>query len=132
MNLDFLWRLNAHINTLGLFAASHVGNLDITDSISVLAVPGGISQTYYDGTRDQDYNVQISAKSDDQNVCVGALNSIMDNLILLSTLNSNNGSFEFNRFVIENPPTFVTQLETGEFIYELSCTAKITIFRGAM
>lgn len=132
MNLDFIWRINDHINTLNLFAVSYVGNLDVDSNIGVLAVPGGISQTYYDGTRDQDYNIQVSVKSDKQQECVEALNAVMDDFITLNVLNSNNNSFDFNRIVVENPPSFVTQLETGEFIYELQCTAKITIFRGAM
>ena len=97
-----------------------------------MAMPGGIKTTYYDGTRDQDYNVQISAKSIKQQDALGALNEIMMDLIALGVLTSTNLSFEFNRFVIENPPSFVTQLETGEFIYELSATAKLTIFEGAM
>lgn len=132
MNLDFIWNLNDHLNTLGLYAESNVGNLTEKDSLAVTALPGGINQIFYDGLRDQDYNVQVSAKSKQQQNCIGALNAVMHELLTIDVLPSKNDTYTFDGFVVPSPPTFIFQDEQGWFVYQLSCTAKLTINRGVI
>lgn len=131
-NLDFLWRLNEFINSLGLYANSNVGNLMDTESISVTALPGGITQKFYDGIRDQDYNISFVTKSKQQQNCVSALNAIQYSLLTINDLPSGNGSYVFDSFVSDTPPNFVVKDEQGWFIYELSATAKLTINKGVV
>ena len=132
MQLDFLWRLQEQIENLDLKSPSYIGVLDIDDSVSILATPGGISNLFYDGTKDQQYNIQFSAKSKNQETCLFDLSDIYDYLYSLQPITSNNGSFEFQGFTGITLPTFVVQDEQGWFIYQMSATANLTIYKGAI
>jgi len=132
INLDFLWVLNSYINSLGLFARSNVGNLMESDSIAIQALPGGITQKFYNGMRDQDYNISFTVKSKKQQDCITTLNTIHYNLLALGALPSVNGSYIYDRFVVDSQPNFILKDEQGYFIYELSTIAKITINRGVV
>lgn len=130
MELDFLGKLNSKINSLGLYARSSIGLLDVDESLSIMAMPGGAELEYMDGTRDKDYQVQVNAKSMDQMNCFNALTAIYQTLENLSDLPSGNGSYEFNKISIQSLPSLVMQDEQGFYIYQLSMSAKITIYRG--
>ena len=130
MDLDFLQKFNNKINSLGLHARSSIGLLDVGESLSVMAMPGGSEVEYMDGTRDKDYQVQVNAKSVDQMNCYNALTAIYQTLENLSDLPSSNGSYEFNKISIQSLPSLVMQDEQGFYIYQLSISAKITIYRG--
>lgn len=131
--LDFIWRLNDYINTLGLFAWSDVGVLDDEDSISLLAMPGGEETVYMNGVRDKDYQVQINAKSLNQLNCIEALSHVARVLENLkeNEIQSENDSFDFESIKITVMPNIIAQDEQGFFIYGLSISAKITIYKGA-
>ena len=130
--LDFIWRLNDYINTLDLFAWSNVGVLDDGDSISVMAMPGGEETIYFDGTRDKNLNVQINAKSENQLSCIDALSKIARVLENLEedAIKSHNDTFYFESIRVTSPVSIVAQDEQGFFIYALSISAKITIYKG--
>lgn len=130
--LDFIWRLNDYINTLDLFAWSNVGILDIGESISTMAMPGGEEIVYFDGARDKDLNVQINAKSENQLHCIEALSKVARVLENLkeNTIKSENDSFYFESINITSPVSIVGEDEQGFFIYALSISAKITIYKG--
>ncbi|MER2172170.1 MAG: minor capsid protein [Psychrobacillus psychrodurans] len=130
MNLDFLDKLNDQINSLGLYAPSSIGLLDVDESLSIMAMPGGTEVEYMDGTRDKDYQVQVNAKSMDQLNCFNALTAIYQTLENLSDLPSSNGSYEFNKISTQSLPSLVMQDEQRFYIYQLSLSAKITIYRG--
>lgn len=130
MELDFLWKLNGKINSLGLYARSSIGLLDVDESLSIMAMPGGSELEYMDGTRDKDYQVQVNAKSMDQMDCYNALTAIYQSLENLSELPSGNGSYEFNKISITSLPSLVMQDEQGFYVFQLSLSAKITIYRG--
>lgn len=130
MDLDFLGKLNSKINSLGLYARSSIGLLDVDESLSVMAMPGGSEVEFMDGTRDKDYQVQVNAKSTDQMNCYNALTAIYQTLENLSDLPSSNGSYDFNKISIQSLPSLVMQDEQGFYIYQLSLSAKITIYRG--
>ena len=130
MDLDFLPKLNDKINSLGLYARSSIGLLDADESLSIMAMPGGSEVEYMDGTRDKDYQVQVNAKSIDQMNCYNALTAIYQSLENLSDLPSSNGSYEFNKISITSLPSLVMQDEQGYYIFQLSLSAKITIYRG--
>ena len=130
--LDFIWRLNDYINTLDLFAWSNVGTLDVNESLSVLAMPGGEEVVFMDGTRDKDLNVQINVKSKNQLNCIESLSLIARKLENLQekAIKSDNDSFNFQKITIMSPLSIVAHDEQGYFIYALSISAKITIYEG--
>jgi len=132
MNLDFLLVLRNYIESLGLYAKSYIGNLEYDESISIQALPGGIKRLFYDGTRDQTYNVQIAAKSKNQLNCLNSLDTVLGSLTTITDLSSMNGSYQFVDINIESPPTIVGQDEKGYFIYQLSCTVRMLIKKGAI
>src|SRR5690606_3768367 len=103
--LDFIWRLNDYINTLDLFALSNVGLLEESDSLSVMAMPGGEETIYFDGTRDKNLNVQINAKSKNQLNCIEALSKIARVLENLqeNTIKSENDSFYLESISVTSP-----------------------------
>lgn len=128
--LDFIWRLNDYINTLGLFARSDVGVLDVGESMSLMAMPGGEETVYMDGVRDKNYQMQINAKSIDQFNCIESLSHVARVLENLKEdeIKSHNGTFDFESIRIISPLSIVAQDEQGYFIYTLSISAKITIY----
>ena len=130
--LDFIWRLNDYINTLDLFAWSNVGVLEETESLSVMAMPGGEEIVYFDGSRDKHFNVQINAKSKNQLNCIDSLAKIARVLENLdeNTIKSENDSFYFESISVTSPVSIVGQDEQGFFIYALSISAKIHINKG--
>ena len=130
--LDFIWRLNDYINTLDLFARSNVGILETEDSLSVMAMPGGEETVYFDGTRDKNLNIQINAKSINQLNCIDSLAKIARVLENLpeNAIQSENDSFYFESISVTSPVSIVAKDEQGFFIYALSISAKITIYKG--
>lgn len=127
INLDFIWSLNDAVNTLNLHAASRVGILSEKDSVSVIASPGGVNNTFYDNSKDQDYNIQFSAKSLNQELVVNSLAQIMYSNFTNSDVQSLNDSFVFNEIIFSSPPSFVVQDENGYYIWQLQGTAKLQI-----
>ena len=130
--LDFIWRLNDYINTLDLFAWSNVGMLEVDESLSVLAMPGGEETIYMDGTRDKHLNIQVNAKSQDQLNCIESLSLIARKLENLpeNAIQSDNDSFKFQKISITSPLSIVAHDDQNYFIYALSISAKITIYEG--
>lgn len=123
-------RLNEKINSLGLFAHCTIGLLDTGESLSIMAMPGGEETVYMDGIRDKDYQVQVNAKSKSQENCFDALTKIYQTLENLDDLPSHNGSYDFQRISVPSLPSLVMMDEDGYFIYQLSLSAKITIYEG--
>src|SRR5690625_556200 len=110
-------RLNSYINTMDLFARSRIGLLGTDDSISVMAMPGGEERVYFDGIRDKNYQIQVSAKSKNQNNCYSSLTDIYQELERLDDLESNNGSFDFQHIETASLPNLIGQDDDGFFIW---------------
>lgn len=121
-------RLNDHINTLNLFARSRIGLLGESDSISVMAMPGGEETVFFDGIRDKNYQIQVSAKSKNQNNCFDALTTVYQNLERLDELNSNNGSFDYQSTKTASLPNLIGQDDSGYFVWGVNLSCKITIY----
>lgn len=132
MELDFMLRLNEKINSMNLFAPSVIGILEENESISIMPMPGGAETVYYDGIRDKDYQVQINTKSRKQDNCMNALTTIYQTLEQLESLPSDNGSYDFQSISTTSLPSLVMMDEQGFFIYQLSISAKITIYQGVI
>lgn len=130
MELDFMVRLNQQINSLNLYTNSIIGVLGDSESISIMAMPGGSETVFFDGVRDKDYNVQINTKSKNQQNCINALTKIYQTLENLNELPSSNGSYDFESISTTSLPSLLMYDENGFFIYELSIVAKITIYEG--
>lgn len=126
--LDFMERLNGHINTLDLFARSRIGLLGESESISVMAMPGGEESVFFDGIRDKNYQIQVNAKSKNQNECFTALTTVYQNLERLDDLKSNNGSFDYQSTTTASLPNLIGQDDDGYFIWGVNLSCKITIY----
>src|SRR5699024_8166720 len=118
----------SHVNTLDLFAKSRIGLLSEGDSISVMAMPGGEETVYFDGIRDKNYQIQVSAKSKNQNNCFDALTTVYQNLERLDELNSNNGSFDYQSTRTASLPNLIGQDDSGYFVWGVNLSCKITIY----
>ena len=132
MELDFMDQLNKKINSMNLFASSKIGLLGADESISIMVMPGGAETVYFDGTRDKSYNVQVNAKSKNQLNCFNALTKIYQTLENLDDLPSGNGSYEFQRITTQSLPSLLEQDEQGYWVYVLSISAQITIYKGVV
>lgn len=139
MELDFLLKLNQYINAQKLVGSvanspliSVIGLLGTNESMSVMAMPGGAETVFWDGDRDKAYQVQINVKSKRHDVCMNALNAIAKKLENLTELPSSNNSYEFQQINITSNPSFVTNNEQGFFIWALSISATLTIFKGVV
>jgi len=130
MELDFMAKLNQKINSLDLYAPCTIGVLGKGESLSIMAMPGGEETVYFNGWRDKDYQVQVNAKSRNHNNCFNALTVIYQTLENLDDLPSDNGSYDFQRITTQSLPSLVMQDEDGFFVYQLSISAKITIYEG--
>ncbi|AQS55293.1 phage tail terminator protein [Novibacillus thermophilus] len=130
MTLDFMLKLNQLINSLDLYAPCKIGVLGEEESLSIMSMPGGEETVYFDGVRDKDYQVQVNAKSRNHNNCFNALTTIYQTLENLTDLPSDNGSYDFQGITTQSLPSLVMQDEDGFFIYQLSISAKITIYEG--
>lgn len=130
MQLDFMDRLRGKINELDVFATCNIGILGAGESLSIMAMPGGAETVYFDGIRDKDYQVQVNAKSRNQLNCFDSLTLIYQTLENLIDLPSENGSYDFQSISVPNLPNLVVYDEQGFFIYALSLSAKITIYKG--
>lgn len=125
-------KLNQKINSFELYAKSRIGLLGADESLSIMAMPGGAEVEYMDGIRDKDYQIQVNAKSRNQLNCFNALTTIYQKLENLTDLESDNGSFDFQRFTTTSLPSLVMMDDQGFFIYQLSLSAKITIYEGVV
>jgi hypothetical protein len=130
MELDFMDQLNKKINSMNLFASSRIGLLGADESISIMAMPGGEETAFFDGTRDKSYNVQVNAKSKNQLNCFNALTKIYQTLENLDDLPSENGSYDFQGITTQSLPSLLERDEQGYWVYVLSISAKITIYKG--
>lgn len=132
MELDFLVQLNRYINAQGLFAKSVLGVLGTSESVSVMAMPGGKEIVFFDGTRDKDYQVQINTKSKNQTNCINTLNTIFSKLENLTELPSANDTYDFQQIAVTSLPSLVMIDEQGFFVWQLSISATITIYQGVI
>lgn len=121
-------RLKDKINTFNLYSHCTIGLLGASESLSIMAMPGGAETVFFDGTRDKNYQVQVSAKSKNQMNCFNALTQIYQTLENLEKLPSNNGSYDFQEITTQSLPSILEQDEQGYWVYVLSINAKITIY----
>lgn len=139
MELDFLLKLNQYINWQRLTGSalnkpltSQIGLLGVDESMSITAMPGGAQTVFMNGDREKAYQVQINVKSKRQDICMNALNVLSKKLENLMDLPSSNNSYEFQEIVITSFPSFLHQDEQGFFIWVLSISAELTIFKGVV
>lgn len=127
-----MMKLNQKINSLNLYARSSIGLLGASESLSIMAMPGGAETVFFDGTRDKNYQVQVNAKSTNQMNSVNALTQIYQTLENLEDLPSGNGSYDFQEISTQSLPSILEQDDSGYWVYVLSISAKITIYKGVV
>lgn len=102
MKADFMQQLNRQINSLDLFSRSVIGVSNDEDFIAITSIPSADETVYFDGTRDKNYNVQVTAKSKDRQECLESLTRIYKGLESLDDLPSENNSYKFQSININD------------------------------
>lgn len=128
--MDFMERLKEKINEIpNIPIDCRMGYLGTEESLVIYPLPGSReTMEYMDGTTDQSLNFEIAMKSKSQSKIHDSLWLIQNRLENLKTLQSNNGSFEFNNLIITNKPFINTLDEQGWFVFLLDIQANITVF----
>lgn len=129
--MDFIERLQDKINEIpNLPVKCQLGYLGTGESLVLYPLPGSRTvQEYMDGTKDWSMNYEIAMKSQSQSKIVQALWAIQTELEKLDTLESRDGSFQFENITITNKP-FINQLDTQNwFVFLLDIQANITVFK---
>lgn len=128
--MDFIERLTEYVNTLNTPVPLSIGYLLATESFVVYPMPGSqITQTYMDGTTDQNLNFEFAMKSKSQKKLHDTLWQVQNALEQLKELESNDNSFEFRQILVTDKP-FIGQIdEQGWFVFLLNIRAEITVFK---
>ncbi len=129
--MDFIERLTEQVNTLDIPVPLSIGYLLATESFVVYPMPGSqITETYMDGTTDQNLNFEFAMKSKTQQKLHETLWEVQNALEQLETLESNDDSFIFTEITITDKP-FIDQInEQGWFVFLLNIRAEITVLKG--
>lgn len=131
--MDFIDRLCDKVNAIqGLPIQCKIGYLGADESFVVYPLPGSqVTAEYMDGTTDQQLNFEFAMKSKSQTKIHDTLWMVQNELEDLKNLESDDGSFEFERLTITNKP-FINQIdEQGWFVFLLDVQANITVFKEA-
>lgn len=117
--IDFEERVADYIDTLDVgFELVYDTNLEV-ESVSLARLPGGRTiREYYDGIKDKqlNYELTIKAKRTSRPQAISALGKITDKLSQLEELDSENGSYDFQKIEISNEMYF-NEATTDGFIY---------------
>ena len=101
-----------------------------SNSISIYALAGGRTiQEYMDGIKEKslNYEIQVKVKTEDRDEGYNALGLISRSLEELTELNSNNGSFEFNKISISSEQ-YLTDVSKDNYMYfTFTFTAYVTV-----
>lgn len=101
-----------------------------SNSISIYALAGGRTiQEYMDGVKEKslNYEIQVKVKTEDRDEGYNALGLISRSLEELTELNSNNGSFEFNKISISSEQ-YLTDVSKDNYMYfTFTFTAYVTV-----
>lgn len=104
--MDLDTQLCMFVRSLGADSANcGLGFVPANGQLSLQMDPGSKSiQTYYNGNQDMAMNFELALNSDSYKTARGVLNPIADALTNLETLNSEDGSFEFDHIEITGMP----------------------------
>lgn len=130
--MDFIERLNEKINAIpAMPIQSRLGYLDAAESLVLYPLPGStVVQEYMDGISDQRLNYEIAMKSRSQQKISEVLWLVQKETSNMKSIQSSNGSFEFNDITITNMP-YINQLDDqGWFVFLLDLQANITVYEN--
>ncbi|MHC5227577.1 phage tail terminator protein [Enterococcus sp. LJL99] len=129
--LDFIYRFIDKLNTLALMTKVIPGSLKDEKSIAVTLLPGGKTiTTYYNGMQEKAINIQVALKTKNQKEAIDNLNKISEFVEELSSLESENNSFQFVKIVNSSEPFHQSNDDKGNWIFVFDTGAQIIIDRS--
>lgn len=129
--MDFVDRLKDAINSIpNLPIKLKKGYLSSDESLVIYPLPGGqASKEYYDGTKDELLNYELAMKSKDGIKIEQTLWLISDHIERIISIQSEDGSFEFNGLRVTSKPFINDADEQNWFIFLLDFQAELTTFK---
>jgi len=128
MTLDFTTQLHSFVDQLDLPFPITVGALDVEDSISLYALPGGKTiREFYNGIADKELNYEFGIKTKDQALAIKTLDMIA-HALFEADIPSGNDSYEFRGIQVSSEP-FLAQIDEHTWMYQLMITAELTVYK---
>lgn len=97
------------------------------ESLVIYPLAGSrVTQSYMDGARDADINLEIAMSSKDGNLLESTLWQIQDYLDMLDDVPSDDGSYQFNHIEVTSKPYIAKLDETGWLVFQLTIQVNVT------
>jgi len=128
MTLDFTTQLHDFVNGLDLPFPIEIGALDVEDSISLYALPGGKTvREFYNGIADKDLNYEFGVKTENQALAIETLDKIA-HALCEADIPSGNNSYDFRGIKTSSEP-FQAFIDENFWIYQLTIIAELTVYK---
>lgn len=126
--MDLIDRIKDSVNTLDL-PVKLTKRVLMADKESLVIYPlagSRVTQSYMDGARDADINLEIAMSSKDGNLLESTLWQIQDYLDMLDDVPSDDGSYQFNHIEVTSKPYIAKLDETGWLVFQLTIQVNVT------
>lgn len=126
--MDLIDRIKDSVNTLDL-PVKLTKRVLMADKESLVIYPlagSRVTQSYMDGARDADINLEIAMSSKDGNLLESTLWQIQDYLDMLDDVPSDDGSYQFNHIEVTSKPYIAKLDETGWLVFMLTFQVNVT------
>lgn len=130
--MDLQERIADFIEGLELMLPVYNDNNSESDSLSLYTLPsGGVIQEYMDGTQDKKFpfEIQLKVKQKDRGKGLTALTKISAELEKITSLDSHDDSFEFNKIEINNE-NYLSEIDEKYIYFRLTFSAYVTVRKG--
>ena len=130
--MDLQERIVDFIEGFELMLPVYNDNNSESDSLSLYSLPsGGVIQEYMDGTQDKKFpfEIQLKVKQKDRGKGLTALTKISAELEKITSLDSHDNSFEFNKIEINNE-NYLSEIDEKYIYFRFTFSAYVTVRKG--
>lgn len=126
--MDLIDRIKDSVNTLNLPVKLTKGVLMAgKESLVIYPLAGSkVSQSYMDGAKDANINLEIAMSSKDGSLLENTLWQVQDYLDMLDDVPSADGSYQFNHIEVTSKPYIAKLDETGWLVFMLTFQVNVT------